>query len=205
VLVVDHKDSFVFILAEQFAKLGAQIRIYRNDLTLDALQAHIAGFAPDLVLLSPGPGAPEQTGVTLEWLRSQPRVPVLGVCLGHQAMAVAAGGAVARGPRPVHGQACRVDLVDDPLFDGMPRSLQAARYHSLVVTRVPPTLEVLGSTVEGERELVMALRHRTLPWIGLQFHPESVLSPLGGLLVERILREARAHRANSRSLLCRPS
>lgn len=202
VLVVDHKDSFVFILAEQFARLGAEVRIFRNDLTLPQLEQRLQQFDPDLVLLSPGPGAPEDTGVTLEWLRTRPARPVLGICLGHQAMAVAAGGAVGRAPRPVHGKSCQVTLADDPLFAGLPATFAAARYHSLVVTRTGPSLQVLATTEDSGRELVMALRHRQLPWIGLQFHPESVLSPLGGLLVQRVLREARRHKTESSSLLC---
>lgn len=202
VLVVDHKDSFVFILAEQFAKLDAEVRIFRNDLTLAQLQERLAEFAPDLVLLSPGPGTPEDTGVTLEWLRTKPAQPVLGICLGHQTMAIAAGGAVGRAPRPVHGKSCRVTLTDDPLFAGLPSTFAAARYHSLIVTRGGPELQILGTTEDGGRELVMALRHRRLPWLGLQFHPESVLSPLGGLLVERVLREACRHRTAASSLLC---
>lgn len=187
VLVLDHLDSFVFILAEQFARIGAGLRILRSDLDLEQLEEHLADFRPDLVLLSPGPGRPEDAGVTVEWLRTEPRVPVLGICLGLQAMAVAAGGVVDRGPRPVHGRACSVRLDADPVFSELPSTLWAARYHSLVVTRVPDSMRVIATAEDGGRELVMALRHRRLPWVGLQFHPESVLTPWGGKLLGRVL------------------
>ena len=190
VLVLDHLDSFVFILAEQFARLGAALRTLRSDLSLAQLQEHMAEFRPHLVLLSPGPGRPEHAGVTVEWLQTEPAVPVLGICLGLQALAVAAGGAVDRAPRPVHGRACAVRLLDDPIFEGLPSGFWAARYHSLAVTRVPDLMRVIATTHDSGQELVMALRHKRLPQVGLQFHPESVLTPWGGKLLERTLRLA---------------
>ena len=187
VLVLDHLDSFVFILAEQFARVGASLRTLRSDLTLAQLGEHMADFRPHLVLLSPGPGRPEQAGVTVEWLKTEPDVPVLGICLGLQALAVAAGGVVDRAPRPVHGRACTVRLRGDPIFEGLPPGFWAARYHSLVVTRVPSCMRVIATTEDSGQELVMALRHNHLPQVGLQFHPESILTPWGGKLLERIL------------------
>ncbi len=187
VLVLDHLDSFVFILAEQFACLGCAMRTLRSDLSLAQLQEHLAEFRPDLVLLSPGPGRPEEAGVTVEWLRTEPEVPVLGICLGLQALAVANGGVVDRAPQPVHGRACSVRLLEDPVFDGLPPGFWAARYHSLVVTKVPSCMRVIASVEDRGQELVMALRHNRLPQVGLQFHPESVLTPWGGKLLERIL------------------
>jgi len=190
VMLLDHLDSFVHLLAEQFAILGADVRTYRATLALGALQQHIAEFRPHLVVLSPGPGHPQDATVTLDWLATRPAVPILGVCLGHQALAVASGGRVERGPRPVHGQAWPMDLQDDPLFKNLPRSFAAARYHSLVVTDPSPSYEVTATTRDGTQTLVMAMRHRSRPWIGFQFHPESFLSPHGRVLLERVLLEA---------------
>ena len=123
-------------------------------------------------------------------MASDTPVPVLGICLGHQAMAVAGGGRVERAPRPVHGRASAIALEPDPLFDGLGATLTAARYHSLVVTELPADTVAIATVREEERDLVMAMRHRTFPHVGLQFHPESILTPAGGRLVSRCLHEA---------------
>ncbi len=189
VLVLDHRDSFVFILVDQFAQAGAQVRTLRTHISLADLQKQISEFQPDLVLLSPGPGSPEQAGVMLPFLQSQPKLPVLGVCLGQQAMALAAGGEVSAAAQPMHGQASKLILHADPLFDGLGQSLTVARYHSLLVTRLPECMQAIAYTADAEAE-IMAIRHRSLPQIGLQFHPESVLTPLGSKLLQRILQGA---------------
>jgi anthranilate synthase/aminodeoxychorismate synthase-like glutamine amidotransferase len=127
----------------------------------------------------------------LEWLRTEPDVPVLGVCLGHQALAVAAGGVVSRAPRPVHGRKSMIDVSsDEALFAGLGPSFPAARYHSLVVTQVPDSMKVIATTTEEGRFLVMALRHRRYCRLGLQFHPESILTPWGRKLLWRYFDEA---------------
>lgn len=190
VLMIDHTDSFVFILADQFRRLGADVRVYRPAGTVREMEERIRRVDPALVVLSPGPGRPEDAASTVGWLQTLPSVPVLGVCLGHQAMAVAYGGTVVRAAGPVHGRPWPVRLFQDPLFAGFPRRFTAARYHSLVVGRMPADFEVIATSMDGDRELVMAMRHRTMPQVGLQFHPESYLTPLGGVLVERILDEA---------------
>ena len=189
VLVIDHADSFVFVLGEQFSKLGAEVKTYRSDIGLERLRAIIASLDPDLVVLSPGPGRPEHAGVTVPWLRTQPEVAVLGICLGHQALAVAFGGSVGRAPCPVHGKSATIELSPDPLHDGLPETMRVARYHSLVVDAVPESFSVTARTSDQDK-LVMAMRHRELPYTGLQFHPESILTPHGGRLIERILRSA---------------
>jgi len=188
VLVLDHRDSFVFTLVDHFARLGATVCALRTSVTLRDLQARIEEFDPDLVLLSPGPGRPERAGVMVPFLRSGTELPIVGVCLGHQAMAVAEGGSVVVSQKPVHGQASHVVHDGDRLFDGIPRRFNAARYHSLVVEDVPPGFEVLARTDEHQG-VVMAMRHATLPRVGLQFHPESVLTPFGARLIANILRE----------------
>jgi anthranilate synthase/aminodeoxychorismate synthase-like glutamine amidotransferase len=194
VLCIDHRDSFVFNLVDALARCGAQVRTIRADVKADVLQSAVAAYAPVLVVLSPGPGHPDAAHATLAWLRTQPRVPVLGVCLGHQAMAVALGGEVARAPQPVHGRASRVVFTDHPTRTLLPQPFVAGRYHSLVVTRVPAEFRVIATARDGDTELVMAMRHRTLPWLGVQFHPESVLTPYGDALLRGVLADALTHR-----------
>lgn len=191
VLVVDNRDSFVFNLTEDLTRLGAHCVVVRGDLSLTQLDEHLARQWPGLVLLSPGPGHPRDAGVMLPFLRREPDIPVLGICLGMQAMVCALGGEVGRAPRPAHGRTSRVEVTEDPLFAGLADGFRAGRYHSLVATALPDSLEPIAWTEEpGDgRPLVMAVRHRARPWIGLQFHPESVLSPRGPHLLANILRE----------------
>jgi anthranilate synthase/aminodeoxychorismate synthase-like glutamine amidotransferase len=189
VLVLDHRDSFVFTLVDHFARLGADVRTLRTSVSLPQLQSYMSDFDPALVLLSPGPGHPSSAGVMLPFLRTAPQVPIAGVCLGHQALALAAGGEVARATQPVHGRASEVEHDGDPIFAGIPRRFAAGRYHSLAVTNVPAEFEVIARAADDPR-LVMAIRHRTLPQIGLQFHPESVLTPFGARLVQNLLHHA---------------
>lgn len=196
VLVIDHRDSFVFMLVDHFARGGYEVRTLRSDIGLADLQAEVETHRPSLVLLSPGPGRPEQSGVMVPFLKTEPRVPVLGVCLGHQAMAVAAGGEVGLATDPVHGRSCVVRHHGDAMFEGIPSRFTAARYHSLAVTGVPDCFEVLAET-DSEPQLVMAMRHRELPYVGLQFHPESVLTPFGGRLIANLLKLSESRSSKS--------
>lgn len=191
VLVLDNRDSFVFNLVEELRRAGAETRTVRCDLSLERLEGHLAEFCPDLVLLSPGPGRPESAGAMMPWLASDPALPVLGVCLGHQALALAAGGEVGRAPRMAHGRAQPIDLAPDPLFDGLPSRFVAARYHSLAVTRVPGSMRVIATCRDEGHELVMALRDTRRPRVGVQFHPESFLTPWGSRLLANALTWAR--------------
>jgi anthranilate synthase component 2 len=191
VLVLDNRDSFVFNLVDEIASKGARVETLRSGLSLEALEGRLASFAPHLVVLSPGPGRPEEAGVMVEWLRTDPAIPVLGICLGHQAMAIALGGEVGPAPRPVHGERHWIDVdADEPLFEGLGNPLLAARYHSLVVTLVPESMRVVATALDGGGRLAMAMRHRRLPWLGLQFHPESILTPHGRTLIGRFLEES---------------
>ena len=195
VLVLDNRDSFVFNLVDEFRSYGSDVITLRSELTVEALNERLAAFDPHLVVLSPGPGRPDDGGVMVDWLRTEPAVPVLGICLGHQALAVAAGGFVARAPRAVHGRTSDVRTdPDEPLFAGLGPSLPAARYHSLTVTRVPESMKVIASTMDGDVSLVMALRHRARCRLGLQFHPESILTPLGRRILWRFFEEAHRYR-----------
>ena len=196
VLFLDNRDSFVFNLVDEFRRLGAEVRTIRGQISLAQMLEHCESFAPDLVVLSPGPGRPEEAGVMVPWLRGEPRVPVLGICLGHQAIAVAAAGCVGRAPRPVHGRASPVHLGDDRIFAGVASPLMAARYHSLIVAERPAEMETIAVTREDGRELVMALRHRRLPQVGLQFHPESILTPQGSRILGRYLEESLERRTS---------
>ncbi len=196
VLVLDNRDSFVFNLVDEFRSRKARVETLRANLTLAQLETRLVSFDPDLVVLSPGPGRPEEAGVMVEWLETGPSVPVLGICLGHQALGVAAGGEVAPAPRPIHGQKDQIDIdADEPVFEGLSTPLVAARYHSLVVTEVPDSMRVIATTEDDGQTIVMGMRHQTRCQLGLQFHPESILTPCGGQILRNFLDEAVRYRS----------
>jgi anthranilate synthase/aminodeoxychorismate synthase-like glutamine amidotransferase len=174
ILLVDNYDSFTYNLAHLFQELGADVTVLRND-AIDADEAE--KLAPSHLVVSPGPGRPADSGATLDIVRRLgPRIPTLGVCLGHQAIVEAFGGEIGAAKRLMHGKASAVTHDGRGLFVGLPNPLEAGRYHSLAAAIVPDCLEVCATTEDGE---VMAVRHRELPVDGIQFHPESVLTPLG--------------------------
>ena len=182
ILLIDNYDSFTYNLAHLFGELGAEVAVYRND-ALDADEAE--ALEPSHLVLSPGPGRPANAGALLEIVRRLAgRVPTLGVCLGHQAIVEAFGGEVGPAQQLVHGKARPVRHDGRGIFAGLPDEFEAGRYHSLAATRVPDELEVSATCVDGE---VMAVRHRELPIDGVQFHPESVLTPLGPELARNFL------------------
>ena len=187
ILVVDHYDSFVYNLVQLVEGLGRTTEVVRSDAEApDALAAR----KPEAVILSPGPGRPEDAGCMVELLETLDEgTPVLGVCLGHQAIGVAVGAAVDRAPQPVHGKASAIHHTGEAIFEGVPDPFEGGRYHSLVVERddLPPDVEVTAWTDDG---LVMGIRHRDLPRFGVQFHPESILTPEGPRIVENFLRLA---------------
>jgi anthranilate synthase/aminodeoxychorismate synthase-like glutamine amidotransferase len=182
ILLVDNYDSFTYNLAHLFQELGAEVTVVRND-QIDADEAE--RLAPTHLVISPGPGRPADAGATVEIVkRLGTRTPTLGVCLGHQAIVEAFGGEVGQARRLVHGKASAVSHDSRGLFTGLPDPLEGGRYHSLAAIRVPPELEVCATTEDGE---VMAVRHRDLPVDGIQFHPESVLTPDGPALGKNFL------------------
>jgi anthranilate synthase/aminodeoxychorismate synthase-like glutamine amidotransferase len=186
ILLVDNYDSFTYNLAHLFGELGAEVVVRRND-ALDADEAE--RLAPSHLVLSPGPGRPGEAGASVEIVqRLAPSVPTLGVCLGHQAIVEAFGGEVGQARRIVHGKASAIDHDGRGLFRGLPEPFEAGRYHSLAATSLPGCLEVSATCTDGE---VMAVRHRELPVDGVQFHPESVLTPLGPELARNFLEAAR--------------
>jgi anthranilate synthase/aminodeoxychorismate synthase-like glutamine amidotransferase len=174
ILLVDNYDSFTYNLVHLFQELGAEVVVRRND-AIDADEAE--RLRPSHLVVSPGPGRPENSGATLEIVRRlAPATPTLGVCLGHQAIVQAFGGEIGQARELVHGKATEVSHDGRGIFAGLPEPFQAGRYHSIAATSVPELLEVSATSPDGE---VMAVRHRELPIDGVQFHPESVLTPLG--------------------------
>jgi anthranilate synthase component 2 len=192
ILLIDNYDSFTFNLVHFLGDVGATCRVVRNDaLSCEAAMA----LAPEAIVLSPGPCTPDEAGISLDLIAAAAgRIPVLGVCLGHQAIGQAFGGVVQRAPVPMHGKVGRVEHGGTDIFAGLPTPFEATRYHSLIVDRasLPPVLEVTASTEDG---LVMGLRHRTLPIFGVQFHPESIASEHGHTILANFLAIARGANA----------
>jgi anthranilate synthase/aminodeoxychorismate synthase-like glutamine amidotransferase len=186
ILLVDNYDSFTYNLAHLFGELGAEFLVRRND-AIGPDEAE--QLEPSHLVISPGPGRPAAAGACLEIVRRlSPTVPTLGVCLGHQVIVEAFGGEVGKARRLVHGKASAIDHDGRGLFRGLPEAFEAGRYHSLAATAVPDCLEISATCSEGE---VMAVRHRELPVDGLQFHPESVLTPDGSELAKNFLERPR--------------
>jgi len=185
VLLVDNYDSFTWNLAQDLGQLGARVIVRRND---EVSVADVARMAPERIVISPGPGRPEDAGITVALVRTLGReVPMLGVCLGHQAMGFAFGGRIVRAPRLMHGKTSVIEHDGRGVFAGLGAPFAAARYHSLVVSEEdwPPDLEV-AARAAGEGT-VMALRHRAWPLHGVQFHPESILTAEGRRVLRNFL------------------
>ena len=184
ILVIDNYDSFTYNLVQYLQELGCEVEVYRND----AITAEgIGALGPEAIVISPGPKTPDDAGVTLAAVRSlSGKVPILGVCLGHQAIGQAFGGRVVRAPTLMHGKTSLIEHDGRTIFEGLPNPFEATRYHSLVVDpkSVPSDLEV-SATAEGG--VIMGLRHRSHPTEGVQFHPESVLTPEGKKLLRNFL------------------
>ena len=187
ILLIDNYDSFVYNLARYVAELGCETKVVRND-AITTQQA--LDLSPDAVILSPGPCTPEEAGICIELVReADPELPILGVCLGHQAVAAAFGGSVVRARVPVHGRSSPVDHSQSRLLSALPSPFQATRYHSLIVQR-SSLPEELAVTATGDGGIVMAIEHVSRPVFGVQFHPESVLTEQGHLVLHRFLQIA---------------
>lgn len=185
ILLIDNYDSFVFNVGRYIERAGAHVEIVRNDcLTLDL----IAAGPPQAIVISPGPGRPAEAGISTEVVRAfSGRIPLLGVCLGHQCIGEAFGGNVTRARRPLHGIASKIDHDGSALFQGLPRPLAVGRYHSLIVAENEAMTETLMVAARSEEGEVMALRHQHHPTYGVQFHPESILTEGGNRLFENFL------------------
>jgi anthranilate synthase/aminodeoxychorismate synthase-like glutamine amidotransferase len=184
-LVIDNYDSFTYNLVQYLGELGAEMRVFRNDeVSLEEIENEIK---PEKILISPGPGTPDDAGISLKVLETfAERVPILGVCLGHQAIGQIFGGKVVRAPAPVHGKPVEICHDGKTIFAGLDYRFRAGRYHSLIVERetLPETLEISATSPDG---LIMALRHKTHKIEGVQFHPESILTTEGKKLLQNFL------------------
>ncbi len=191
VLFIDNFDSFTYNLVDDFAKRNCQSKVYRADTPLDQLIDIADQFTPDLLVISPGPGNPDTAGVTLSAIdHFKDKLPIFGVCLGHQALVQYFGGQIGHAPKVMHGKPSRITHNEKDLFEGLENPLQAGRYHSLVATKMPECMEV---TAQFE-DIPMAAKHKNLCIYGVQFHPESILTPTGGRIIENILNIAKANK-----------
>ena len=184
-LVIDNYDSFTYNLVQYLGELGAEIKVFRNDeITVGEIESDLK---PQKILISPGPGTPDDAGISLNVIeRFAIKLPILGVCLGHQAIGQFFGGKVVRGPEPVHGKPVSIKHDGKTIFSGVPQDFAAGRYHSLLVDKetLPDCLELSAESPDG---LIMAMRHKELPVEGVQFHPESILTQHGKVLLKNFL------------------
>ena len=185
VLIIDNYDSFTYNLAHRFGELGADVRVFRNDaITLDEIDA----MRPASIVISPGPGRPEGAGISIDALkRFAGRLPLLGVCLGHQALSIAFGGRVERASVPMHGKTSMVAHEKSHLFEGLPETVEVGRYHSLVIPPDHLPTPFVRTAWVVDDGTIMGIRHESLPVYGVQFHPESVLTPAGHRLLRNFL------------------
>ncbi|WP_033542559.1 anthranilate synthase component II [Planococcus sp. CAU13] len=189
ILIIDNHDSFTYNLVHYFEQLDPDVRVFQN---ADITAAEIRELAPDLIVLSPGPGRPSAQGATREVIKKMSaQVPILGVCLGHQAIVQYFGGAVVKGDQPIHGKVFEMAHDGGGLFEGIPSPTQVTRYHSLAAdaATMPECLEITARTSDGA---VMAVRHRELPVTGIQFHPESILTLDGFRMLKNSVEQAKA-------------
>ena len=197
ILIIDNYDSFTYNLVQYFGEQGCELTIWRNDaFTLDDVEQ----LNPDAIVVSPGPCTPNEAGLSVDVIRTfAPRYPLLGVCLGHQSIGEAFGATVKRAPVPVHGKTSQVQHDGQTIFAGLGGDATVTRYHSLIVEDLPPELIATAwttdQTPEGERPILMALRHRDYPVFGVQFHPESIATQDGKMMIRNFLNEVQAHKA----------
>ena len=189
-IIIDNYDSFTYNLAQYCAELGAAVTVYRND---QISVEQLAALQPQQLIISPGPGTPDQAGIALAVIQHfAGRIPLLGVCLGHQSIGQAFGGQIIRAPQALHGKISEIHHRGQGVFAGLPSPFPAVRYHSLVIDpqTLPDSLEVSAwtETAPGALECIMAVQHRTLPVVGVQFHPESILTAHGHTLLRNFLR-----------------
>ncbi|MGQ9653451.1 MAG: anthranilate synthase component II [Thermodesulfobacteriota bacterium] len=184
ILMIDNYDSFTYNLVQYLGQMGEEVLVYRND---EVSVGQIRDLAPDAIFISPGPCSPREAGITVDVIRElHHTTPIMGVCLGHQAIAYAFGGEVVRAQRIMHGKTSEIINDGRTIFTGLPNPFTAGRYHSLIVKRdsLPPCLEVSAETEHGE---IMGIRHRDRPVEGIQFHPESILTPNGKRIIRNFL------------------
>lgn len=191
ILVIDNYDSFTYNLVQYLGEMGAEMAIYRNDqITL----AEIEAMRPEKIVISPGPCTPKEAGISIELIRKfSAQIPILGVCLGHQAIGEAFGGEVVRAPRLMHGKTSMIEHDGRAIYHQLPNPFEATRYHSLIIRResLPDELQITAWTQEGE---IMGVRHKSFPVEGVQFHPESILTQAGKGLLKNFLQMSNVNR-----------
>ncbi|MDS0524479.1 aminodeoxychorismate/anthranilate synthase component II [Clostridium sp. SHJSY1] len=184
IILIDNYDSFTFNLY-QYVSEFTKVKVFRNDeITIE----EIKNLKPEGIIISPGPGRPEEAGISIDVIKNLGwEIPILGICLGHQAIAAAFGGKVIRAEKIFHGKSSKIQVRGNDIFEGISRKLEVMRYHSLVVERetLPANMEVIGETVDDE--VIMAIRHKKLPIYGLQFHPESIFTPKGKRMLKNFV------------------
>ena len=186
VLFIDNFDSFTYNLVDEFEKRNCEVLVYRNNVDLKVLDNEIKKFKPNLIVISPGPGIPKEAGNSIQIIKDyHKKIPIFGVCLGHQCIIEAFDGMVNRAPEIIHGKPSNIKHDGQGVFKNLENPFQAGRYHSLVGVEIPYCLEVSARTLS--KSLVMAVRHKEIPVFGVQFHPESILTPTGGLMIENII------------------
>ncbi|MFN3480240.1 MAG: aminodeoxychorismate/anthranilate synthase component II [Thermodesulfovibrionales bacterium] len=184
-LMIDNYDSFTYNLVQYFGELGEDVRVFRND---KITVKEIEGMSPERIVISPGPCTPREAGISIDVIRHfAGKIPILGVCLGHQSISAAFGGEIVRAPRLMHGKTSMIHHDGKTIFEGLPNPFEATRYHSLVIKKetLPECLEITAWTEEGE---IMGVRHREFVIEGVQFHPESILTRVGKDLLRNFLR-----------------
>ena len=185
VLFIDNFDSFTYNLVEEFRKRKCSVLVYRNDTAIEMIEQAVKKFRPNLIVISPGPSSPENAGNSMEIIKNYfKKIPIFGVCLGHQCIIEAFGGKVDKAPEPTHGKDSAILHDKKTIFRNLESHFHAGRYHSLAGLEIPDSLEVSART---EDNIVMAIRHKKHFVEGVQFHPESILTPCGGKIIENLI------------------
>lgn len=188
VLFIDNFDSFTYNLVDEFQKRNCEVLVYRNNVDIKIIDSIMQKFKPNLIVISPGPGTPKQAGVSKEIIQNyHETIPIFGVCLGHQCIIEVFEGRIDKAVETIHGKPSKITHDNTGIFKGIENPFQAGRYHSLVGYDIPYCLEISARTLD--RDLVMAVRHKEFPVIGVQFHPESILTPAGGLIIENLIKK----------------
>ena len=186
VLLIDNFDSFTYNLVDEFQKRDCEVLVYRNNIDIKTIDQVIKKFKPNLIVISPGPSTPKNAGISEDIIRNYHQsIPIFGVCLGHQCIIEVFGGRVDKAVETIHGKPSKITHDKIGIFKGLENPFQAGRYHSLAGYDIPYCLEITARTVD--RDIVMAVRHKEFPVIGVQFHPESILTPVGGLIIQNLI------------------
>jgi len=187
ILMIDNFDSFTFNLVDEFEKRNCRVFVYRNNISLDNFKKIVEEIKPSLIVISPGPSTPKDAGISIDVIKNYSgKIPIFGVCLGHQAIIEAFGGIVDKAPEVFHGKPSKINHNKKNIYKNLSSPMQVARYHSLCGLKIPAVLEITSRTGKG---IVMGVRHKKFFVEGVQFHPESILTPEGGLMIENLLEE----------------